>query len=37
MAAGITKRFMSIEDIVTLVPEKKQGKRGSYKKKITAE
>jgi hypothetical protein len=37
MAAGITKRFMNIEDIVNLVPEKTQGKRGSYKKKVTAE
>jgi hypothetical protein len=32
MAAGLTKRFMSIEDIVRLVPEYKLKKRGSYKK-----
>jgi hypothetical protein len=37
MAAGFTKRFMSIEDIVKLVPEPIQGKRGSYKKKQAAE
>jgi hypothetical protein len=37
MAAGLTKRFMSIEDIVKLVPEPVQGKRGQYKKKSTAE
>jgi hypothetical protein len=37
MAAGLMKGFMSIEDIVNLVPEKTQGKRGSYKKKVTAE
>lgn len=37
MAAGLTKRFMSIEDIVRLVPEKPTGKRGPYKKKQTAE
>jgi IS1 family transposase len=33
MAAGITKRFMSIEDIIRLVPEPIAKKRGSYKKK----
>lgn len=33
MAAGLTKRFMSIEDIVNLVPEPEAKKRGSYKKK----
>jgi len=32
MAAGITKRFMSIEDIVNLVIEEPPKKRGSYKK-----
>ena len=32
MAAGITKRFMSIEDIVNLVIEEAPKKRGSYKK-----
>jgi len=37
MAAGLMKGFMSIEDIVRLVPEPVQGKRGSYKKKSTAE
>jgi hypothetical protein len=37
MAAGMMKGFMSIEDIVNLVPENKQGKRGSYKKTQTAE
>ncbi len=37
MAAGLMKGFMSIEDIVKLVPEKTQGKRGSYKKNVTAE
>lgn len=37
MAAGLTKRFMSIEDIVKLVPEPEVKKRGSYKKKGTAE
>lgn len=37
MAAGLMKRFMTIEDIVRLVPEKPTGKRGPYKKKQTAE
>jgi hypothetical protein len=37
MEAGLMKGFMSIEDIVKLVPEPVQGKRGSYKKKVTAE
>src|SRR5450432_1562978 len=37
MAAGLRKGFMTIEDIVKLVPEKKQEKRGSYKKKVPAE
>lgn len=34
MAAKITKRFMSLEDIIRLVPEKKQGLRGTYKKRL---
>ena len=34
MAAGLTKLFMSIEDIVNLVPEPEQKKRGSYKKNV---
>lgn len=33
MAAGTTKRFMSIEDIVNLVVEESPEKRGSNKKK----
>lgn len=37
MAAGLTKKFMSIEDIVSLVPEPEAKKRGSHKKKGTAE
>jgi len=37
MAAGLMKGFMSIEDIVNLVPEPFAQKRGSYKKKSTAE
>ena len=37
MAAGLMKGFMSIEDILKLVPEPTQAKRGSYKKKVTAE
>jgi IS1 family transposase len=32
MQAGLTKRVMSIEDIVNLIPEPKIQKRGSYKK-----
>lgn len=32
MQAGITKRLMSIEDIVRLVPEPVAAKRGNYKK-----
>ena len=32
MAAGLTKRFMSLEDVVRLVPEEQPKKRGSYKK-----
>jgi hypothetical protein len=32
MAAGLTKRFMSIEDIVRLAPEDEPKKRGSHKK-----
>jgi len=31
MAAGITNRFMTIEDIVNLVPEPVAMKRGKYK------
>jgi hypothetical protein len=31
MAAGLTKRFMTIEDIVNLVPEPIAKKRGKYK------
>lgn len=34
MAAGITKRFMSIEDIANLVPEPIAIKRGAYKKRV---
>ena len=34
MAAGITKRFMSIEDIANLAPIEVPKKRGVYKKKI---
>jgi len=37
MAAGLMKGFISIEDIVKLVPEPKQSKIGTYKKKVTAE
>jgi len=33
MAAGLTKRFMSVEDIVNLVPVAAPKKRGAYKKK----
>ena len=33
MQAGLTKKPMTIEDIVKLVPEPVQGKRGQYKKK----
>lgn len=33
MAAGLTKGFMNIEDIVNLVPVEATKKRGSYKKK----
>jgi hypothetical protein len=33
MAAGLTKGFMSIEDIVNLVPVEAPMKRGAYKKK----
>jgi hypothetical protein len=31
MAAGLTKRFMTIEDIINLVPESVAKKRGKYK------
>ena len=33
MAAGLTTRFMSIEDIVNLVPDVAPKVRGNYKKK----
>ena len=33
MAAGITKRFMSLQDIANLVVDEAAKKRGSYKKK----
>jgi len=33
ISAGITKRFMSFEDIVNLVVEEAPKKRGSYKKR----
>lgn len=33
MQAGLTKRVMTIEDIVNLVPDVSAKKRGSYKKK----
>lgn len=36
MQAGLMKRPMTLEDIAKLIPEKMQGKRGSYKKKLTA-
>ena len=35
--AGLSKRFMTIEDIIRLVPEPVAQKRGNYKKKETAE
>lgn len=34
MAASLTKRFMSIEDIANLVPEDQSKKRGAYKKMV---
>lgn len=34
MAAGLTKRFISLEDIVNLVPESEAKKIGSYKNNI---
>ena len=34
MAAGLTKRFMRIEDIARLEPEPPPQKRGSYKPRI---
>jgi hypothetical protein len=37
MQAGLMKRVMTVEDIAKLIPEKIQGKRGSYKKKSTTE
>jgi len=33
MAAGLTKRFMTLEDIVTMIPERKPNRPLSYKKK----
>ena len=33
MAAGLSKRFMTIEDIARLIPEPQARKRGNYKKK----
>jgi ERCC4-related helicase len=33
MAAGLTKRFMSLEDIANLIPDEAHKKRGSYKTK----
>jgi len=32
MAAGLTKRFMSIADIINLVPVEAPKKKGSFKK-----
>jgi hypothetical protein len=32
MQAGLTKRFMSLEDVVRLIPDDEPKKRGSYKK-----
>ena len=37
MAAGLTKRFMSIEGMVNLVPVETPKKRGAYKKKPSAQ
>lgn len=36
MAAGLTKRFMTIEDIVTLIPESKPNRPAKYKKRNNA-
>jgi hypothetical protein len=36
MQAGLTKRLMSIEDIVNLIPAEAPKKRGNYKKKVKA-
>jgi hypothetical protein len=36
MTAGLTKRFMSLEDIANLIPTEVLIKRGSYKKKEKA-
>jgi len=33
MAAGLSKRFMTIEDIARLIPEPQVRKRGNYQKK----
>jgi hypothetical protein len=35
MADGLTKRFVTLEDIVNLVPEEAPKKRGAYKKRGT--
>jgi len=35
MAAGVTKRFMTIEDIANLIPVEPPKKRGRYKKRTT--
>jgi hypothetical protein len=37
MAAGLTKGFMSIGDIVNLVPDAAPKKRGSYKERTVKE
>jgi hypothetical protein len=34
MAAGLTKRFMNIEEIVNLAPVKVPKKRSAYKQKL---
>ena len=33
MAAGLTKRFMTVEDIAKLIPEPQAKKRGTYKRR----
>ena len=37
MQANLTKKPMTIEDIVRLVPEPISGKRGTYKKRVLSE
>ena len=37
MQAGLIKRLMSIEDIANLVEEEAPKKKGSYKKKVSAD